>query len=72
MKTTNVYFSSITLAMKARRLLTHGGVKSRLIKRAGNVGTSGCTYGLSFNYTDEFTVISILKAAGTEYSFKNI
>jgi hypothetical protein len=71
-KDNSVYFNSITLAMKAKRLLSRSGVEAEIIKRGQGGDNGGCVYGLSYKLSSEFTVISILKNSNIPYHFKKV
>ncbi|MGN0614264.1 MAG: putative Se/S carrier-like protein [Porcipelethomonas sp.] len=58
MNKTAVMIPSVTLAMKAKRLLVSRGFKCE-IKRASNVSKNGCTHYITVNSAPE-NVLSIL------------
>jgi hypothetical protein len=59
---------SVTYAHKARRLLQHMGINSRVVKIDSSRSKNGCTHGIEFSSVDFYNVVMELKKAGFEYS----
>ena len=68
LKNTTITVGSVTYAMKARRLLLHGGIKARLIKLLLEKTDGGCTHGIIIPTTRFFDAVVILKNANIPYS----
>lgn len=66
MKTTIITVGSITLAQKARKLLSNGGFKTKLIKL--NSAKSGCEYGVGIMNYLPLDVARILREGNITYS----
>ena len=64
MKKTKVMVGSITYAIKLRKLLLREGINSSIVKGDKN----GCVHGLEVDYSDFYTVISIMRENNIEYS----
>lgn len=65
---TTIAVGSITFAVKARRLLTRGGIKAKLIKVAPSETAGGCSYGIVIASARFFDAVVILKENGVPYS----
>ncbi len=68
MKKEIITVKTITLALKAKKMLVRENIKSRIIKVDSSKTEHGCSYGIEFNSADFFTVISILKENEFMYS----
>lgn len=68
MNTKTITVGSVTYAHKARRLLQHKGINSRLVKIDSARSRNGCTHGIEFAAKDFYSVIMELKNAGIEYA----
>ncbi len=58
--------SSVTYAMKARKILMRRGIGSELIKETKKL--TGCTAALKINDSDLFESARLLREAGIDYS----
>lgn len=65
---TTIAVGSITYAVKARRLLARGGIKTRLIKLSSSESASGCAHGIVIASARFFDAVVILKENGIPYS----
>ncbi len=54
-------FASFTYASKARKLLSRGNIKSKLIKLGAKETATGCTHGLVIERTDFYAAVGILR-----------
>ena len=68
MNNTTITVGSVTYAMKARRLLLHSGIKSRLTKLLSEKAYGGCTHGIIIPTARFFDAVVILKNASIPYS----
>ncbi len=68
MENTTITVGSITYAIKARRILLHSGIRSRLVKVITEQSARGCTHGISLPSARFFDAVVALKRAGIEYS----
>ena len=55
---------TITLAMKAKKLLSKRGVSSSVVHLNASENKNGCSYGIEFDIKDYFSVLSTLKESG--------
>ena len=55
-----INIGGVTLAAKAKKILSQVGIDVRLIKNNSEIG-GGCIYGIEFDYIDKFRVMKILK-----------
>lgn len=62
-----VTVGTITYAIKLRKLLSRGGVSSKLVKIVNNNGSIGCTHGVEICESDLLTAVFILKENKIEY-----
>ncbi len=60
-------FASFTYAGKARKMLLHGNVKSKIIKLDAEAGGTGCTHGLVIQKSDFYTAVGILRKENINY-----
>ena len=67
MNTITIKVSSITYAIKAKKLFERAGIKAALIKDS-SAAAKGCTYGVNINSSFFYDAVSILKNYGIEYS----
>lgn len=67
MKKSIVTIKTVTIGLKARKILSGHGIKSSLVKIDSEKSENGCRYGLEFNEKDFYDVISALKEKGIEY-----
>ena len=67
MNTVTIKVSSITYAIKAKKLFERAGIKASLIKDSSG-GANGCTYGVTIYSSFFYDAVSILKNYGIEYS----
>lgn len=68
MNKTIVTVGSVTYAIKARNLLSRGGVRSKLVKVESKKSKNGCTHGVEFNTVDFYRAVVILKENNLSYS----
>ena len=59
---------TITIAIKARKLLSRSGINSKLIKINPKNAGLGCVYGLQISASDFYNAVVELKNNGIEYS----
>ena len=64
-------FSSITIAMKAKRKLDSNNINSTLLKYESENGKNGCIYVLKIKYTDYFASVDILKNNAIPFGISN-
>ena len=67
MKTDILTIPTLTLAIKARKLLSKNGINAQVIKIDTSSSTSGCVYAIKFDNSLFFTVINTLKDADIPY-----
>lgn len=58
---------SVTLAVKARKLLARAGIRSRLVKSDTGKNKGGCRYGIEFSTLDFYGVSAELRKNGINY-----
>ena len=68
MNTIAIKVSSVTYAIKVKKLFERAGIKSTLIKTNSSATDSGCNYGVNINSAFLYDAISILKKYGITYS----
>ena len=68
MNTISITVSSVTYAIKARRLFERAGIKATLIKSDSSGENKGCTYGVKIDSSFLYDAVSILKKYGIDYS----
>lgn len=68
MNTIAIKVSSVTYAIKARRLFERSGIKATLIKSDSSATGKGCTYGVNIDSRYLYDAVSILKNYGIAYS----
>lgn len=61
-------FSTVTYAIKARKLLLRAGINARVVRTDGSAEGARCVHGLEVDRTDYFRVLLILKENGISYS----
>lgn len=66
LNTTIITVGSVTMAQKAKRLLSDGGFRTKLVKL--NTTKNGCTYGLSIKNYSMLEVAKILRDGNVIYS----
>ena len=71
MKNIIVTVKTITIGLKARKLLSARGIKSRLVKTDASITQSGCQYGIEFDSTVYYDAIRILRENEIEYGVYN-
>ena len=67
MKTNTITVSTVTLALKAKKILAKNGIRATVVKNES--GKKGCAYGLEFSSEVFLDVISILRNNGIEYTY---
>lgn len=67
MKTNIISISTLTLALKAKKILAREGIRVTVVKV--DSGEKGCTYGIEFNEQSFYDVVSILRNSGIEYTY---
>ena len=65
---TIITVGSVTYAIKARNMLSRGGVRSKLVKTDGTGQNRGCTHGLELNSEDFYRAVVILKENNINYN----
>lgn len=60
--------SSLTYAMKLKKLLSKGGIISKLIKVEDKEGMIGCLHGVRISNADLLRAIVIMRQNDVEYS----
>ena len=68
MDTSIFTFSTVTYAIKARKLLARSDISARVVKVDGNARGAGCVHGLEVGRDDYFRVLMLLKENGISYS----
>ena len=68
MKTGIITVSTVTVGIKARKILAKSGIKTKIVKLDSE--RSGCTYGLEFNIKDFYDIASILRTNKIDYRYK--
>ena len=63
-----VTFTSVTMAMKARRALERLGIRCKLIKTDTSITEKGCAYGIVFDAAYYYDVVGELKKKDIPYS----
>lgn len=66
--TYTVTFTSVTMAMKARRALERLGIRCKLIKTDASVTARGCAYAIVFDAVNYYDVVGELKKKDIPYS----
>ena len=61
MKTDIITIPTVTMALKAKKLLSKQGIKAKVVNINGDINSNGCSYGIEFSSTYYFSVIAILK-----------
>lgn len=56
---------SMTYAIKARKALSHEGIKSKLVKLEKN--KDGCSYGIELKEERLYSAVVVLRTNGIEY-----
>lgn len=59
---------SVTYAIKLKKLLSRGGIESRLVKVEDKNGIGGCLHGVTISKPDFLGAVVILKENGLDYS----
>lgn len=67
MKTVDIAVESVTVAIKARKLLLRDGVSAKVVKSVKNVGNAGCMYALRIKEADFFAAAAALRRAEISY-----
>lgn len=68
MKTIIFTVGAVTYAIKARRLLTKTGIRSKLVKLNAERTAGGCIYGIEVSDKDYYSTIAVLKEAQIGYT----
>ena len=58
---------TVTLALKAKKLLSKKRISASIVHFNANESKNGCSYGLEFDMKDYFSVLSTLKDAEIPY-----
>ena len=61
MKTDIITIPTVTLALKAKKLLSKQGIKVKVVNINEDIRNNGCSYGIEFDTTYYFSIIAILK-----------
>lgn len=68
MKKITVTVGAVTYAIKARNLLSRGGIRSKLVKIDSSASSPGCTHGLEISENDLYDLAALLREHGIGYS----
>lgn len=68
MNNITVTVGSVTYAIKLRRLLSRGGIRSKLVKVDDEENGGGCTHGVEIGDFDFYRAVVIMKANSVKYS----
>ena len=71
MNNVTVTVSSVTYAIKARRLLWRAKIQSKLVKLDPNQNENGCSYGVVFPAADLYSAVMELKNNEIPYHLLN-
>lgn len=63
-----VTVGAVTYAIKLRKLLSRGGIQSKLVKVEDVEGRLGCIHGVELRKTDLLSAVVIMKENRIEYS----
>lgn len=63
-----VTVGAVTYAIKLRKLLSHGGIQSKLVKVEDSKGGLGCIHGVELRESDFLSAVFIMKENRIEYS----
>ena len=58
---------TVTLALKAKRILGRHGIKANVIKADATTNKNGCAYAIEIPSTDFFSAITLIKEAEIPY-----
>lgn len=67
MKSSIITVKTMTIGLKAKKLLSSHGVKAVLIKIDHTSSETGCSYGLELPDKDFYNAIALLRDHGIEY-----
>ena len=62
-----IYTSSVTYAIKAKKILERKGIDAALIKTDSTLNKEGCTYGVKLDYRYYYDAEILLKKYGIEH-----
>ena len=68
MNNITVTVSSVTYAIKLKKVLSRGGIQSRLVKVEDKKGMLGCLNGVTISKNDFLAAVVIMKENGIAYS----
>ena len=68
MNNITVTVSSVTYAIKLKKVLSRGGIQSRLVKIDDKKGKLGCINGVTISKNDFLAAVVIMKENGIDYS----
>ncbi|MBQ9070447.1 MAG: DUF3343 domain-containing protein [Clostridia bacterium] len=68
MKKVIITVSSVTYAIKGRKLLSKQNIDSRIVKIDASQSNNGCTHGIEFNSSLLLEAVRILRENGIAYS----
>ncbi len=68
LKTETITVKSITLGLKAKKILAKSGIKSKLVKLDSSKTENGCSYGIEFKSSEFYNIASLLRTNEIEYS----
>lgn len=71
LNTTIITVSSVTYAVKAKKLLERTGVKASLVKLDSSKNGGGCTHGIKIYSSYLYDAIAVLKKMGIDYHVYN-
>lgn len=67
MKTVDIAVESVTVAIKARRMLAKERISSKIVKSDKRLGELGCMYALRIGEADFFAAAAALRRAAISY-----
>ena len=71
MKNSIITVKTITLGLKVKKALAARGIKSRIVKTDASKSRSGCQYGIEFDSSHFYDVVSVMREYEIEYGVYN-
>ncbi len=68
LNTLTITVTSVTYAIKAKKILERAGVKSEITKLEDLERSGGCTYGVKIKAADHYRAVAALNGRGIKYS----
>ena len=62
-----VTVKTVTIGLKAKKILSARGIKSRIVKIDSGNSENGCQYGVEFNSSEFYNVINALRENEIQY-----